>query len=79
MHKEAQHKEEVASKEAKEHADMLREEHGEDKIIDLREAPNGKDIIKIGDEIAKMKKGGVPKDRIHKEMNQEALKYQKVK
>ncbi len=68
--------EKIAREEAIEHDNMMREEDsqyydnkGNKKLVDFEESPNGKEIMKAGREINKMKHGGIKRDVIDKEMN----------
>ena len=68
-----------AYKDAVKHQAMIREEHGERKLVDCREDPNRKELDKIGKEYRAMKYGGVPIERANRELNPEVAKHTKIK
>ena len=70
-------KEHEAREQAIKDSKILREELGKPEIIDFREDPKAKEIIKIGNEVKKMKKYGVPRARIDSELNPEVAKHVK--
>lgn len=75
-------KEDEATKDAESHVKMMREEDsrfydnkGNLKVVDFREDPNAKDIIKIGDEVKAMKRGGIERNEIDKQLSPEVAKH----
>lgn len=83
---QTQRKEVEASEQAQKEFDQLREEDakyyddkGNKKLVDFREDPNSKEILKVGEEVRKMKYGGVDRERIDKELNPEMEKLRKHK
>lgn len=68
----------TARRDAETHQAMLKEE-GYGKQVDFREDPNAKAIMKIGDEVKRMKQCGESKERIDRELNPEVAKVVKHK